>query len=96
MTWGEAVRLTSVLLVDPTSQVAAARNDWTAPRSPEWFVLADLFDLTHRSLAKNPKPYPRPQPEHRPTRRGGTNLSRSQVLAVLNAHGHDFEEARHG
>jgi len=94
MSWGEAIRLTGVLLTDPTSQVFAARNDWSGPRSPEWFLLADLFDLTHRAHAKNPPPYPRPQPEHRPARRGGTTMSRAEVLAVLNRYGHDFKEVQ--
>lgn len=95
MTWGEAYRLTSVLLDDPSSQVAAARWGWEdGPRTYEWFLLADLFDLEHRKAAKNPEPYPRPNAKGR--RRGHTALSRAEVLAVLNAHGHTFGKESHG
>lgn len=91
MSYGEAGRLAAILMADPSSQVAAAREGWDAPRSREWFVMVDLFDLTHRSLSKNPKPYPRPNaPAESGMRRGRTTLSREAVVAILNAHGHSF------
>lgn len=95
MTYGEAGRLARLLMADPSSQVAAATQRWEGPRSLEWFVLADLFDLTHALNAKNPKPYPRPFREG--VRRGRTSKTRAQVVAILNAHGHNFtKEATSG
>jgi len=88
MSYGEAGRLASLLGRDPSSQVAAAREGWPAPHTREWFLLADLFDLTHHGLARHPKPYPRPQRAGQ--RMGRTTLDRRKVLAILNAHGHDF------
>lgn len=98
MSYGEAIRLTGILLRDPESQIASAHQGWDAPRSREWFVLADLFDLTYRSLAKDPPPYPRPGVrKHDGLRRGSTTLSREAVIRVLNRHGHHFaEEATSG
>lgn len=92
MSYGEALRLTGLLMRDPSSQVAAAQQGWDAPRTSEWWLLADLYDLTHASLAKAPKPYPRPvRPQG--SRLGRTRMNRTHVLAILNAHGHDFQEA---
>lgn len=88
MSYGEAIRLTELLLGDPSSQLAATRAGWDAPRTREWFVLADLFDLTHQSLTKKPPPYPRPT--NAGVRRGQTSRSRSAVIAILNAHGHQI------
>jgi hypothetical protein len=89
MAWGEAVRLAQVLMRDPASHVCAAINGWESPRSREWFIIADLFDLTHAVNSKRqPKPYPRPGdiPQHF----GKTDLSNDQVFAVLRRHGHDI------
>lgn len=94
MTYGEAWRLTAILTADPTSQVTAALQGWDGPRSREWFVLADLFDLTHATAAKHPKPYPRPYRDG--VQRGRTNRPRAEVVAILNAHGHDFHESEAG
>lgn len=98
MSYGEALRLTGILLRDPSSQVAAAREGWDGPRSREWFVLADLFDLTYRAHVKDPPPYPRPGGrQHDGIRRGKTNMTRAAVIAVLNAHGHSIpQEASSG
>lgn len=88
MGWGEAWRLMQLLLRDPSSRLAAAVAGWEAPRSPEWMILADLFDLTHRGLAGRKKitPYPRPWDK----RRFGNARKRSQgeIRAALRARGH--------
>lgn len=89
MPWAEAIRLTQVLQSDPTSQVAAALNDWSAARSPEWLLLADLYDATAAAHFKKPKPYPRPYLNPGARRMGRTKRSRAEVLAILAAHGHD-------
>lgn len=62
MSWREAWNLTGVLANDSSSQVGAAIAGWDSPRSAEWLILADLYDLQHQSKAKRtPKPYPRPK-----------------------------------
>ena len=89
MTYGEAYRLTVILSADPATALAAAVNEWDAPRSREWFLLADNFDLMAKGFGfKRPKPYPRPGTG--PRKRGRTNMTRAQVVAVLNQHGHDL------
>lgn len=61
MSWREAWNLVGILVRDPSSQVGAAMAGWEAPKSAEWLILADLYDLQHMSKAKRaPKPYPRP------------------------------------
>lgn len=46
MTWGEALRQTKLLRVDPSSQVAAAVEGWDHPISREALAILDLFDWT--------------------------------------------------
>ncbi len=64
MMWGEAWRLTGLLAVDPSSQVAAALSGWYHPIDRVDLTLRDLYDLTHAVGAagskQKPKPYPRP------------------------------------
>lgn len=88
MSWGEAIRLTTILSTDPSSAVAASIARWDAPRSREWMVLADIFDLTHLAHSQQrsaPSPYPRPQ-----TRVAPKIIPRQDVITVLNSHGHSF------
>lgn len=89
MTWGEAVRLARVLAGDPSSHVATALADIDAPRSREWLLLADTFDLLHTANAKRrPPPYPRPG--DKPRRHGDTaGRTPQEVLTILRAHGHN-------
>lgn len=94
MSWGEAIRLTRVLSADPSSQVGAAINEWTAPVPREWLVLADLYDLLQHvnvdpKKRSHVKPYPRPFRDPNSRRRGRTTKTRAEVLAILRAHGHD-------
>lgn len=90
MTWGEAVRLARILSSDPASMICAAASGWDAPRSREWLLLADLFDAYGVVHFKKPKPYPRPFMGEGSRRFGKTKLSRAEVVAILNAHGHDL------
>ena len=91
MSYGEAVRLVGVLAADPSSHLAAALNDWLAPRSVEWLVLADLFDAFVRANYRKPQAYPRPFPEPGAVKRGKTNRPRAEVIDLLNRHGHRFD-----
>lgn len=92
MPWGEAVRLTAKLSADPSSWVAASREGWAYPFSREAMVLADLFDLQHKSKTKRgkAKPHPiRPWLQAKLRRLGGARLTKSQLRALLDAHRDD-------
>jgi hypothetical protein len=91
MSYGEAVRLVGVLAADPSSHLAASLNDWSAPRSVEWLVLADLFDAFVRANYRKAQRYPRPFLDGGAVRRGKTNLNRAQVIDLLNRHGHTLD-----
>jgi len=92
MSWGEAIRLVGLLSQDPSSQLCAQLNEWKAPRSPEWLVLADLFDaFVQANSQRKQTPYPRPFPDPNQKRTGKTDLPRAQVIDLLNRHGHDFD-----
>lgn len=58
---------------------------WDGPRSSEWLLLADLYDLQHASKAKRtPKPYPRPIPKKGEARRmGKTKLPTAEAVRLL-------------
>ena len=93
MSYAEALRLSQLLARDPSTWLCASVSRWEGPRSTEWLVLADLFDLTHAANSdpkKRPKPYPRPYPPEGAIRRGRTKLDRAEVIAILNAHGHQI------
>lgn len=90
MTWAEAVNLTGVLSADTTSMVCSAALGWDSPRSRDWLVLADLYDAFARANFKSPKPYPRPFSSVETRRFGSTRLDRSEVVALLNKHGHNI------
>jgi len=83
MSYGEAIRLTTVLAADPSSHVAAALGGWSHPLTREDITLRDLYDLQYRSKSKHkPKPYPRPWDE-RPTRTGGgTSMTVAEFRAI--------------
>jgi hypothetical protein len=96
-----AFRLTLTLQTDPWSHGAAAPNDWDAPRSGAWMVLADLYDLMQHvnvdpRKRSQVKPYPRPWRDPNSRRRGRTTKSRAEVISILRAHGHVIEEAGNG
>lgn len=93
MSFGEARRLTHLLSRDPSSALCAAVQGWDAAVTPEWLLLADLYDLTHRVAAAKPqhvKPYPRPFPDPNKRRRGRTTRTRAEVISILRDHGHSI------
>lgn len=94
MTYGEAIRLTRVLLVDPSTAVSASMAGWTYPLSREALALLDLFDLQHASKSKRrPKPYPRPWAEkNRTQRRGTARLTSAELRDVLDRNRDDPPE----
>lgn len=92
MGWGEAVRLTTMLARDPSSRVAGAVMEWEAPRSPEWLLLADLYDAFGVANFKSHKRYPRPFLDPGERRVGKTALTRAEVIAVMRDHGHHIGE----
>jgi len=91
MSYGEAVRLVGALAGDPSTRLAASLNQWDQPRSPEWLVLADLFDAFVRANYRNPQKYPRPFLDGGVVKRGKTNRPRAEVISLLNRHGHTFD-----
>jgi hypothetical protein len=104
MGWGEAWRLTKLLLTDPSSQLAASVAGWPHPWPREAFVLADLYDLLHKVNAgkRKPKPYPRPG-DKRHKRFGRATRPQQEIRAALLARGHgraletvDDRGRRHG
>lgn len=83
MPWGEAYRLTALLLTDPSSQVCAAVRNWTSPASREDMVLRDIYDLQHRSKAKRtPDAYPRPWHVKPKSYGAGISLTASEFAAM--------------
>lgn len=84
MSWREAWNLTGILVKDSSSQVGAALAGWSAPRTTEWLLLADLYDLQHASKAKRaPKPYPRPTDKPNTRKVGKTSLPRAEAIRLL-------------
>lgn len=94
MSYGEAVRLTGMLASDPSSRVAVELLQWDGPRSVEWLLLADLYDAFGAASFKSAKPYPRPFIDPQQRRVGKTKLTRAEVIAVLNRHGHQIDDER--
>lgn len=75
----------------PDSLTAAAVSGWDRPASRESLVLMDLYDVTAAAASEGKaKPYPRPWPSSDGKRMGRTDLPREEVLAILNAHGHNL------
>lgn len=92
MGWGEAIRLTTVLSGDPSSQVAVALMKWEYPLSHAELILADLYDLQHMSKARR-RPPARPRPWKKTGKRrigDRAGRSREQIRQILNDHGHHF------
>lgn len=89
MTWGEAVRLTRVLLQDPASHVHAALAGWAFPVSREWLVAADTYHAYLALRAANPERHrlTLPWDDTGTSRRHGTaSMAPEQLRAVLDAH----------
>ena len=90
MTFGEAWRLTEIVLADPSTQVAAAVAGWDYPLSRGDITMRDLYDLQHTSKAKRkPKPYPRPWPDRvKTTLKPSPDLTQDEIIAALRFAGH--------
>jgi len=83
MSYGEAIRLTSVLAADPSSQVAAALGGWLHPLSRADMTLRDLFDLTYKAhTERTPKPYPRPWDKRLERTGSGTSMTVAEFRAL--------------
>lgn len=99
MSWGEAIRQTERLSIDPESHVAASLAGWAHPIPRAAMVLMDLYDLQHQvawrqggSKGTRPKPYPRPWRNVSGRRFGNrAGRTREQVVAILREHGHNLE-----
>lgn len=91
MSWGEALRLTGILLSDPSSQVAAQYSGWDHPLSRELILLLDLFDLGgYWAAGKKHEPHPmRPVVKKK---RKAPVLSQAQILKVLRDAGHTLPD----
>lgn len=98
MSWGEAWRLTLLLLNDPSSQVCAASVGWSHPISREDVTLRDLFDLEHQSkVEKKVKRYPRPWPDRVKSRNTpGADVTQEQIVAAMRFAGHTARLPGHG
>jgi hypothetical protein len=85
ITWYEAIRLTSILLKDPSSWVQASMSEWDYPVSRDWIALSHLYDLLAMVNSKRkPKPYPTPWPSAGTTRlKPKKAQDRSEVLKKL-------------
>lgn len=62
MSWGEASRLTTILIGDPSSRLGATLAGWQYPTTREDLTLRSLFDLQGRSKygrkhATHPRPW---------------------------------------
>lgn len=93
VTWGEAWSLTSELLRDPGSHLAAAVAGWDYPWPRDVAVLADLYDAfvmanTDRKRRGSFKPYPRPFQSAQRTHSKAPTVSQRTVRAALLARGH--------
>ncbi len=94
MTWGEALRLTRLLVADGGSQVGSAVGEWKHPASREVQVLMDLLDAHAQANFQKPKPQPRPWDAVNAAPAGVTRIgdaggrSRREIVAHLNSLGH--------
>lgn len=101
VTWGEAWSLTSELLRDPSSHLAAAVAGWVHPWSREAAVLADLYDAfvmanTDKRRRSSVKPYPRPwKSTQQRTYSKAPTVSQRTVRAALAARGHRGPDMGH-
>lgn len=82
MSWAEAVRLTHVILQDPSSHLAAAAGGWQNPASREWQLLASLHDHFLKVNFESPEDgfIPRPWDAPRPK---PTAMPRAELDAIL-------------
>lgn len=79
------------ILKDSTSRTAMAVGDYAHPVTPEWCLLADLYDLTamvHSDKAgrKKLKPYPRPGAKPHQNTTGATQDQIDEAMRRLGHH----------
>lgn len=97
MPWGEAIRLTRVITLDPSSALSMSLNEWDRPTSREALVLMDVYDVLDATRAgRKAKRYPRPWGDKARKNIGrGARLTVDQLRRVLDAHRTD-EGGEHG
>lgn len=82
MTFGEAIRLTRILLNDPSSHVCSSVERWSHALPWEAIILSDLVDIQVAKASKRkPKPYPRPWNVRAKTM--GTAMSIAELEATI-------------
>jgi hypothetical protein len=98
MTWGEAVRLTKLLLRDSSSQIAASAEGWKFPIDRATLATLDLFDLTVRANSDPKKGSPKPhggrpfEVDDRARQSIGKTggRSRAEIVEILRGLGHNI------
>lgn len=98
ISWREAVSLTSELLADPASHLAASMRGWDYPLSRESLILSDSYDAfvqanTDRRKRSSVKPYPRPFKATDRTQSRRPTVGQTEIRAALAARGHGREVA---
>ena len=87
MTWGEALRLTRVLELDPASAVGAALAKFDRPTSRESLMLMEVYDSLEANRAgRKAKRYPRPWGDKTRKTIGRARLTVQRLREVLDAH----------
>lgn len=81
MSWGEAQRLSLILLTDPSSRVGASVRDWSHPITQADMTLRDWIDM---NTSKKSPPYPRPW-HPKPKHIGGIGVSVDEFEAMKRA-----------
>lgn len=88
--WGEAFRLTGLLLGDTSSHVGATVAGWERPATREELALMELWDLQYlKTGAKKRIRYPRPWPSKtKRTAKPDVSLTQDEIIAALRMAGH--------
>lgn len=87
MSWGEALRLTGILVARPDSEVAVSISEWSHPASFEALALMNLYDLEHRVAAgRRATTYPRPWDKGKRSFGRGTSMHPDEMRALLDRH----------
>lgn len=92
----EMARLVTILRSDPSSAIASALEGWDYPIDRTALAVLDLHDrfVEANSGKKKPPPHPgRPwkRDDRQRERKGNAaGRSRAEVVAILNAHGHEL------
>lgn len=84
MGWGEAYRITALLIKDPASQLSTEVRGWTHPIERSDQVLRDLFDAFAQVNFKRPDPYARPW-HPQPKKIGTASVTAEEFQALKRA-----------